>query len=119
MHLVLHPADSRAVLEAGWGERHPLSRGGSFERFVPVDFVMVYAPRDEQEVEMVVRIILAARWFVGGAEGSVEDAERFVVDEMDGEEHRGSAVKDAKVEDETCDSVDARRTVEDLSNPVE
>lgn len=41
MHLTLHPADVKAVLEAGWGERHPLSRGGWFERFVPVGFVMV------------------------------------------------------------------------------
>ncbi len=82
MHLTLHPADSRAVLEAGWGERHPLSRGGRFERFVPVDFVMVYAPRDEEEVEMVVRVILAARWFVGGKKGKVE-AERGCVGEFD------------------------------------
>lgn len=25
LHLVLHPADVRAVLEKGWGERHPLA----------------------------------------------------------------------------------------------
>ncbi|KAK5167994.1 uncharacterized protein LTR77_006561 [Saxophila tyrrhenica] len=72
LHLTLHPADSRAVLEAGWGERHPLSRGGRFERFVPVDFVMIYAPRDSEEVEMVLRIISGARWFVGGKTGPVE-----------------------------------------------
>ena len=46
MHMVLSPEDAKIVLEAGWGERHPLARGGWFERFVPREFVLVYAPRD-------------------------------------------------------------------------
>lgn len=66
MHMTLHPADARAVLEAGWGERHPISRGGWFERFVPGGFVMVYAPRNEDEVETALEIVRAAAWFVGG-----------------------------------------------------
>lgn len=35
MHMTLHPADLKTVLEAGWAERHPLARGGWFENFVP------------------------------------------------------------------------------------
>lgn len=66
MHLTLPPADLKAVLEAGWGERHPLSRGGWFERFVPAGFVMVYAPRDEGEVEVVIEVVRAAGWYVRG-----------------------------------------------------
>jgi hypothetical protein len=52
------------VLEAGWGERHPLARGGWFEKFVPEGFVMVYAPRGEEDVEVLVRIVRAGAWFV-------------------------------------------------------
>ena len=66
MHLVLPPADLRVVLERGWGERHPLARGGWFERFVPEGFVMVYAPRDAWEVEVVMRITKAAAGYVRG-----------------------------------------------------
>ncbi|KAK5110348.1 hypothetical protein LTR62_006056 [Meristemomyces frigidus] len=68
MHLTLHPADAKVVLEAGWGERHPLARGGWFERFVPAGFVMVYAPVCEGDVGVVMGVVRAAASFVGGAE---------------------------------------------------
>lgn len=76
MHMTLHPADAKTVLEPGWAERHPIARGGWFERFVPGGFVMVYAPRDDPEIETVLRIVRAATWFVSGGDG-VKD----VVDE--------------------------------------
>ncbi|KAK0911044.1 hypothetical protein LTR91_014556 [Friedmanniomyces endolithicus] len=69
MHLTLHPADARRVLEAGWGERHPLARGGWWERFVPGGFVMVYAPVEEGEVGIVMEVVRAGAWFVNGGEG--------------------------------------------------
>ncbi|QIX02187.1 hypothetical protein AMS68_007704 [Peltaster fructicola] len=68
MHLTLHPADVKIVLEARWGERHPLARGGSFEMFVPETFVMIYAPRTEQDIEAVMRIVRASVAYVGGDE---------------------------------------------------
>ncbi|KAL2113864.1 hypothetical protein VUR80DRAFT_1989 [Thermomyces stellatus] len=42
MHMNLHPEDIRAVLEGGWGERHPLAR-----RYMHVNetFMLIYAPR--------------------------------------------------------------------------
>lgn len=67
--MTLHPADAKTVLEAGWGERHPIARGGWFERFVPGGFVMVYAPRDDNEIKAVLQIVRAAAWFVGGGDG--------------------------------------------------
>jgi len=67
MHLTLHPADTALVLEAEWGERHPLSNGGWLKRFVPAGFLMVYAPRTEAEIEVVMEIIRAAVWWVGGS----------------------------------------------------
>ncbi|KAF2667287.1 hypothetical protein BT63DRAFT_480283 [Microthyrium microscopicum] len=66
LHLTLHPADAAIVLRAGWGERHPLGSGGWLSRFVPGGFVMVYAPRTEEEVAVVMQIVTAAVWWVGG-----------------------------------------------------
>ncbi|KAK3080278.1 hypothetical protein LTS18_002661 [Coniosporium uncinatum] len=66
LHLVLHPADAAVVLQTGWGERHPLAKGGWLSRFVPAGFIMVYAPRDMKEVEVVSKIIAAAVWWIGG-----------------------------------------------------
>ncbi|KAI9680714.1 MAG: hypothetical protein M1817_004154 [Caeruleum heppii] len=66
LHMTLHPQDARLVLERGWGERHPLAKGGWLTRFVPSCFVMVYAPRDADEVEVVMDIVRCAIWWVGG-----------------------------------------------------
>jgi len=59
----MHPADAKLVIERGWGQRHPLSKYGWW---VPKEFVMVYAPRDKSEVEVVAKIVEAATWWVGG-----------------------------------------------------
>lgn len=64
MHMTLHPLDAKLALEAGWAERHPLARGGWFERFVPAGFVMVYAPRGEEDVETALEIVKAAAWYI-------------------------------------------------------
>ena len=69
LHMTLHPADENMVLEAGWGERHPLARGGWFERFVPFGFLMVYAPRNDAEVATVLQIVKAATWHVNNGKG--------------------------------------------------
>lgn len=42
MHMSLHPEDIAAVLERGWGQRHPLARK---DVHVKETFVMIYAPR--------------------------------------------------------------------------
>jgi hypothetical protein len=62
----LHPEDAKVVLERGWGQRHPLAQGGWMRRYVPKEFMMVYAPRDEKELEVVARIVEAAAWWVAG-----------------------------------------------------
>jgi hypothetical protein len=71
IHLTLHPKDAAIVLQQAWGERHPLSTGGWLSRFVPAGFVMVYAPRDEEEVKIVMGIVKAAVWWVGGIDVEV------------------------------------------------
>ncbi|PWY89727.1 hypothetical protein BO70DRAFT_392941 [Aspergillus heteromorphus CBS 117.55] len=74
LHLTLHPADVKLVIERGWAQRHPLTRESwwwCYMRTVPTGFVMVYAPRNEAELACVLEIIRAAAWW---AEGSVEPA---------------------------------------------
>lgn len=66
MHMNLHPEDAKIVLEEGWGERHPLARGGWMKQYVPREFLMVYSPRDRNELEVVCRIIEAAGFWVNG-----------------------------------------------------
>lgn len=66
LHLNLHPLDAKVVLERGWGQRHPLAKGGWLSRFVPREFLMVYAPRNMEECEVVARIVEAAAWWVTG-----------------------------------------------------
>ncbi|KAI5369253.1 hypothetical protein Slin15195_G001290 [Septoria linicola] len=67
LHLTLHPADVKVVLKAGWGERHPLARGGFFQRFVPHGFLMIYAPQTEEEIQIILQIVAAAARFVCGS----------------------------------------------------
>lgn len=66
MHMNLHPDDARVVLEKGWGQRHPLARGGWMMAYVPREFIMIYAPRDRTELDVVCRIIEAAAFWVTG-----------------------------------------------------
>ncbi|KAE8452409.1 hypothetical protein EG329_001110 [Mollisiaceae sp. DMI_Dod_QoI] len=66
MHMNLHPDDAKIVLEKGWGERHPLARGGWMKQYVPREFLMIYAPRTRSELEVVFRIIEAAGFWVSG-----------------------------------------------------
>jgi len=64
LHMNLHPDDAKIVLEKGWGERHPLARGGWMKAYVPREFIMIYAPRDRMELDVVCRIIEAAGFWV-------------------------------------------------------
>ncbi|KAH7414460.1 hypothetical protein DE146DRAFT_601067 [Phaeosphaeria sp. MPI-PUGE-AT-0046c] len=74
MHLTLHPADAQLLIENGWGERHPLARGGWCRRFVPKEFVLVYAPRSEHEVETVMGVVAASIWWVSGIDVHGDEA---------------------------------------------
>ncbi|KAH6627478.1 hypothetical protein F5144DRAFT_548923 [Chaetomium tenue] len=75
LHAVLHPEDVRTVIDAGWGERHPLCANdkrwfrllfhGFMEQRLPVPggLVLVYAPRDEGELQVLHAILEAAVWY--------------------------------------------------------
>ncbi|KAI6354482.1 hypothetical protein MCOR25_008571 [Pyricularia grisea] len=62
IHLYLSPADARQIIEKKWGERHRLSvpKTSWFNnKFGVADtYLMIYGPRDEEEME-VLKVILA------------------------------------------------------------
>lgn len=61
LHVWLSEPDARKVIEAEWGQRFPLT-------FVNRGWTMVYAPRNDEELEIVERIVKAgAEWIVGAA----------------------------------------------------
>lgn len=56
LHVVLPEAAARQVIDSGWGEFHPLVAQG----LMPPTNVMVFGPRDEDELDAVWRIVRAS-----------------------------------------------------------
>ncbi|KAK6592976.1 hypothetical protein H4I96_11574 [Botrytis cinerea] len=84
-HMNLHPNDAKIVLEKGWGERHPMAGASAPQtvanllsrlpislsawfspRVVPEQFMLIYAPRNKDELQVVCHIIEAAAFWVSG-----------------------------------------------------
>ncbi|KAF1996208.1 hypothetical protein P154DRAFT_525777 [Amniculicola lignicola CBS 123094] len=67
-HVILHPSDCKAVLEAGWGQRHGLAGVTLLKKIagvsLPVTYILIYAPRTEAEVEVVLTIVEASISFM-------------------------------------------------------
>ena len=53
-HTTLSPADAKYLLDRGWGIRHPLSGQMLFGMgmLLPANYVMIYAPRNEEEIKV-------------------------------------------------------------------
>ncbi len=60
MHMILSPRDAMTAIEAGWGERHGLA-GIALE--LPVNYVMVYAPRTPDDLAGIGQLLEAALRF--------------------------------------------------------
>jgi phospholipase/carboxylesterase len=56
LHMALPPKIVDAVIENGWAERHPLAG----KHGLPNNIVMVYGPRDDAELEIVVALVRAS-----------------------------------------------------------
>ncbi|KAI1616366.1 hypothetical protein EDD36DRAFT_461249 [Exophiala viscosa] len=79
----LHPSDVRTVIETGWAQRHPLStrlaswlvwgRGGCTAAPTPASQVLLYAPRDQADLEVIGQVVNAAVWWVGGIDSRLDD----------------------------------------------
>jgi phospholipase/carboxylesterase len=59
LHMTLQPAIVEKAIENGWAERHPLA--GRYG--LPANIVMVYGPRDEEELAVVADLIRASHAF--------------------------------------------------------
>ncbi|KDQ58436.1 hypothetical protein JAAARDRAFT_154908, partial [Jaapia argillacea MUCL 33604] len=70
VHVVLAPQDCKKVIASGWGQRHPLDGVRASKLvlgwWVPKEYVLVYAPRNEEEVQIVVQIVKAAVGYMTG-----------------------------------------------------
>ncbi|MEM7086617.1 MAG: hypothetical protein AAF489_10570 [Bacteroidota bacterium] len=65
MHLGLPKKDAELVIVNGWGEWHPLIEKG----YLPPNIIMLYAPRDEEELEVSKFILKRSYDF---AQGKIE-----------------------------------------------
>lgn len=61
LHMVLPEPLATEAIEAGWGELHP--RAGTA---VPATTVLVYAPRDAQEIDVVLGLLQRSYEFANG-----------------------------------------------------
>lgn len=60
LHVYVSPPDAKLVIQRGWGQRFPVTW------IAPPSWIMVYAPRNEDEVEIVREIVRAAVCFAVG-----------------------------------------------------
>jgi hypothetical protein len=62
LHAALPPELVSAAIDAGWAELHPLAARG----VIPKNIVMIYGPRDAQELEVVAQLLEASWRFAHG-----------------------------------------------------
>ncbi|HWB72254.1 MAG TPA: hypothetical protein VG452_08545 [Egibacteraceae bacterium] len=63
LHLTLPPGAASEVLSGGWGEPHYLAARGQ----IPGSHLMVYAPRDPVELEVVWKVLQVSYNFARGS----------------------------------------------------
>jgi hypothetical protein len=63
LHVVLPEPLATAAVEAGWGELHPLAGAA-----VPPHTLLVYAPRDPDEIDIVLSLVERSYEFACGCE---------------------------------------------------
>lgn len=59
LHAMLPVEVARAAIDAGWAELHPVARMG----LLPPTAVMLYAPRDLEELAVIERLVEASHRF--------------------------------------------------------
>lgn len=62
MHVMLQPKDALEVTQKGWGEDHYLVTQGHF----PLGLVLIFSPRDDEELETVKLIVKSSYEFATG-----------------------------------------------------
>jgi len=69
LHAMLPPDLVTEAVDAGWAEQHPAARRG----LIPPTAVMLYAPRDETELDVIERLVQASHAFACPAPGAAAD----------------------------------------------
>jgi len=79
LHLYFAPADAKVIIEKGWAQRHRCARtqpwwfGGAKHLWNIGDtFLIVYAPRDDEELEVLRTLIKMSATFMTGEQTVVE-----------------------------------------------
>jgi hypothetical protein len=62
LHAALPSEVAQEAIEKGWAEQHPVARMG----YIPQNVVMIYAPRDAEEIEVVAGLVAEAYRYAGG-----------------------------------------------------
>lgn len=62
LHATLPTDLAQEAIDMGWAELHPVARRG----LIPPTTVMLYAPRTQDELEVVYSLVLASYRFAGG-----------------------------------------------------
>ena len=65
LHAALPPPLAQEATDMGWAEVHPVARHG----LIPPNVVMIYAPRDDREVEIVAELVRRAHAFARPSHG--------------------------------------------------
>ena len=68
MHLTLSAHNAKYVIDQGWGEDHYLVTQGHW----PKGLVMIFSPRDDEELEQVKTIVAKSFEFASGKSGQEE-----------------------------------------------
>ena len=63
LHIALPPEVAQEAVGKDWAEQHPVARMGRMLQNV----VMIYAPRDADEIEVVAGLVVEAYRYLGGA----------------------------------------------------
>jgi len=62
LHAPLPTEAAQEAISKGWAEQHPVARMG----YIPQNVVMIYAPRDAQEIEVVAGLVVEAYRYASG-----------------------------------------------------
>ena len=68
LHAALPPEVAQEATSKGWAEKHPEARMG----YIPQNVVMIYAPSDWQEIEVVAELVVEAYRYASGVISNVE-----------------------------------------------
>ncbi|HZC84436.1 MAG TPA: luciferase family protein [Rubrobacter sp.] len=68
LHAALPPEVAQEAISKGWAEQHPVARMG----YIPQNVVMIYAPSDWQEIEVVAELVVEAYPYASGVISNVE-----------------------------------------------